>query len=265
MAISITAAGRPARVREPFPTRRPSDHDFFLVYVVLIWLAVLAGFVPEIIQHLRTNAVPYPVSVHVHAIISVAWLAFLTGQTLLIRTRHVRVHRKLGIGGAVLAVAVVLAGFWAALTVESMAFGTPRSRPPFLSIELSNMIEFGGLATAAIIARKQPSAHKRLILLATLSLTPAAFNRAIGRSLLHPLLGNGVWQTYVQIFAATDLMVLGIGVYDLCTRRRIHPAWVVGAIWILVGQLTASWLYYNPTWKVIATSIVRMWMTCCSI
>lgn len=259
MAASIAATATARRTREPFPARRPSDHDFFLVYVVLIWLAVLAGFVPEVIRHLRTNAAPYPISVHVHAIVSVAWLALLTGQTLLIRNSHVRVHRKLGIGGAALAIAVVLVGFWAALSVESIALGTPRSRPPFLAIELSNIIEFGGLAAAAVIMRNQPSAHKRLILLATLSLTPAAFNRAIGRPLLLPLLGDGVWQTYIQIFAATGVLVLGIGVYDLCTRRRLHPAWVIGALWILVGQLTASWLYYNPTWKVIATSIVRMW------
>ena len=118
-------------------------------------------------------------------------------------------------GGAVLAVAVVLAGLWAALTFEGLALGTPKSRPPFLAIEWSNVIEFGGLAIAAVSARKWSSTHKRLILLATLSLTPAAFNRAIGKPLLYPLLGSGVWETYVQVFAATHLLVLGIGVYDL--------------------------------------------------
>lgn len=136
---------------------------------------------------------------------------------------------------------------------------TPERRPHFLGIEWSNIIEFAGLAAAAIVARNRPSAHKRLILLATLSLTPAAFNRAVGKPFLHPLLGSGVWQTYVQIFALTDLMVLGIGVYDWRTRRRLHSAWVLGALWILAGQLTASWLFYNPTWKALATSILRAW------
>lgn len=259
MATMTTAAVTPLRAREPVPARHLRDHDFFLAYVVLIWFAVLAGFVPEIIQHLRKSAAPYPISVHVHAVVSVAWLALLTSQTLLIRNGYVRFHRKLGLAGAMLAAAIVLVGFWAALSVESLAFGTPKSRPPFLSIELSNIIAFGGLAIAAVNARNHPSAHKRLILLATLSLTPAAFNRAIGRPLLHPFLGSGIWQTWVQIFAATDLMILGIGIYDLSTRRRLHPAWIFGALWIIAGQLTASWLYYNPAWKVIATSIVRMW------
>lgn len=259
MATSITATATPQRARRPFPARRPADYKFFLTYVVLIWLAVLAGFVPDIIEHIRTGLAPYPISVHVHAVVSVAWLALLTSQTLLIRKRKVELHRKLGIAGAVLAAAVVFVGFWAALSVESLALGTPRARPPFLAIELSSMIGFAVLAIAAISARRRPSAHKRLVLLATLSLTPAAFARAIKRTLLPSLLGNGVWQTYVELFAATTLMVLGIGVYDWWTRRRVHPAWTFGALWILVGQLTATWLYYNSTWKDIATSILRAW------
>ena len=258
--MSTTAEILP-RPRAPFPARHPSDHDFFAAYVALVWLVVLAGFVPEIIQHFRTHAGPYPIAVHVHAAISVAWLALFTSQVLLIRNGSVPLHRKLGIGGAVLAVAVVLAGLWAALTFEGHALGTPRSRPPFLAIEWSNIIAFGGLAIAAVSARKWSSAHKRLMLLATLSLTPAGFARAIGKPLLHPLLGSGVWETYVQIFAATDLLVLGIAIYDLWTRRKIHPAWIIGALWMFAGQWTASWLYYDPTWKTIATSILRMWVS----
>ena len=261
--MATTAIEISPQVREPFPARRPTDQDFFLAYVAVIWCAVLGGFVPEVIQHLRTNAAPYPIGVHVHAVVSVAWLALLTSQTLLIRNKRAPLHRRFGMAGAALAVAVVVVGFWAALSVESLRLGTPASRPPFLSIELSNIIEFGGLVIAAISLRNQPSAHKRLILLATLSLTPAAFNRALGKPFLHPLLGNGVWQTWVQIFAATSILVLGIGIYDLVTRRRLHPAWLVGALWILAGQWTASWLFYNPTWKMITTSILRVICNAC--
>lgn len=261
MATTSTTAEILPRARAPFPARHPSDHKFFPAYVALIWLAVLAGFVPDIVQHFRRHAAPYPIAVHVHAVISVAWLALLTSQVLLIRNGNIPLHRKLGTGGAVLALGVVLAGLWTALTVEGLALGTPKGRPPFLAIEWSNIIEFGGLAIAAVSARKWSSAHKRLILLATLSLTPAAFARAIGKPLLHPLLGSGVWETYVQIFAATDLLILGIGIYDLWTRRRIHPAWAIGALWVFAGQWTASWLYYDPTWKAIATSILRMWVS----
>jgi hypothetical protein len=192
-------------------------------------------------------------------VVTLTWLALLTSQVLLIRHQKVLMHRKRGIAGAFLAIAVVLVGIWAALAFEGALMATAERRPHFLAIEWSNIIEFASLTTAAVILRHQPSAHKRLILLATLSLTPAAFNRAVGKPFLHPLLGSGVWQTWVQIFVLTDLMVLGIGVYDWRSRGRLHPAWVLGALWMLAGQLTASWLFYNPTWKAIATSILRAW------
>lgn len=259
MATAGTIEAAPPLGQNPFPVRRPTDYDFFLAYVALIWLAVIAGFVPDVIRHLRTGAAPYPIAVHVHAVVTIGWLVLLTSQTLLIRKRQVRLHRKWGAAGTILAVAVILVGFWAALAVEGAAMATPARRPHFLAIEWSNILEFAGLVAAAVVARNRPSAHKRLILLATLSLTPAAFNRAIGKPFLHPLLGSGVWQTYVQIFVLTDLMVLGIGLYDLWSRRRVHPAWVLGALWILTGQLTASWLFYNPTWKAIATSVLLAW------
>src|SRR6185312_11333262 len=85
MAATSTTAEILPRARAPFPASRPSDHGFFFAYVVLIWLAVLAGFVPDVIRHFQTHAAPYPIAVHVHAVISVAWLALLTAQVLLIR------------------------------------------------------------------------------------------------------------------------------------------------------------------------------------
>lgn len=75
---TVAAAPTPPRKREPFPARRPGDGNFFLLYVALIWLAVLAGFGPEMVRRLNSNAAPFPIAVHVHAVITVAWLGLLT-------------------------------------------------------------------------------------------------------------------------------------------------------------------------------------------
>lgn len=192
MATTIATPPTSPRRREPFPAHRPTDHNFFLTYVLLIWLAVFAGFVPDVVWHLRTHAAPFPIAVHVHAVITVAWLGLLTSQTILIRKGELRLHRKWGRAGWALSVAVIVVGLWAALAFEKLLLVTAERRPHFLAIEWSNIIEFGGLAAAAIIARKRPSAHKRLIVLATLGLTPAAFNRALGKPYLHPMLGSGI-------------------------------------------------------------------------
>lgn len=241
-----------------FPLRHPWDRNFFLAWVALVWLGILAGFVPEIVRNIASGARPLPAIVHVHAVVFVGWLVLLTTQLLLVRAGQLGLHRKLGYAGALLAVAMVVVGAATALTVQRDRLGTPGSDPAFLSVQLIDMIEFAGLAAAAVATRKVPSAHKRLILLATISIADAGFSRWVG-AWLYGYLGDGAMQFPVELFGAGDLLVLGIGAYDWITRRRLHPAWVFGAAWILAGQATASWLHASPSWNTLATGIISAW------
>jgi hypothetical protein len=248
----------PRLPKRPFAIRHPWDRNFFALYVVLIWAPILAGFVPEIVRHYAEGAPPQPWMVRLHGAAFVGWLLLLTTQVLLIRNRKFRLHRRIGVAGAALAVLMVLLGLAASFVTQNRDLGTPKADPGFLSVQLIDMIEFGGLVASAIIARNQPAAHKRLILLATLSLVDAGFARFMSAPLL-ALLGDGAWQFWVALFSGNAVLIFGIGVYDLLTRRRLHPAYVFGALWIFTGQFAASWLYYNPAWKSIATTIIRMW------
>lgn len=258
MATVITAPEPNPRKPQPFPLRHRWDRAFFPIYVGLIWLAILLGFVPEIVHHIRSGAKPFPPILHVHGAVFVGWLVLLTTQLLLIRNRQVTLHRKLGYFGAALAAVMVPLGVATGLTIQRMRLGETGSEPSFFSVQLIDMIEFGGLAAAAISARKMPSAHKRLILLATLSIADAGFARWLG-VWLFGYLGEGVWPFFAELFGGSAVMILLLGAYDWTTRRRLHPAYVFGAAWIFAGQLTASWLYYQPGWKALATSIIRLW------
>jgi hypothetical protein len=40
----------------------------------------------------------------------------------------------------------------------------------------------------------------------------------------------------------TLLLVAGVGVYDLATRRRLHLAYIAAALWIIANELIADWL-----------------------
>ena len=40
------------------------------------------------------------------------------------------------------------------------------------------------------------------------------------------------------------------------TRRRLHPAYILGAPWALGLQILASCLYVSPWWKPIATRLI---------
>lgn len=238
-----------------FNAHHPWDRNFILIYVLLIWFGIAMGFGPEIVRHVEKHAPPYPFIVHIHAAAFVGWLVLLSVQVWLIRQHKARIHRQLGVAGGVLAGAMVVLGPAAAFIVQRARLGGPHSDPSFLSVQLTDILAFAGLATAAILCRKQSAAHKRLILLATLYISDAGFSRWLGDP-LQAVVGDGFGGTIAQLYLANDLLILGLGVYDLMTRHRLHQAYIIGAVWIAAMQLSAVALYENPLWKPIALKLL---------
>ena len=68
--------------------------------------------------------------------------------------------------------------------------------------------------------------------------------------------GTGFQGRWLADYLGVSLLVLGIGVYDLVTRRRLHPAYVLGAFWILSWQFIAELLYVSPWWKVVSLHLL---------
>ncbi len=254
MAIEA-ATGLAPKQAWPFAPYRKSDRNFFLTYVVLLWLGILGGFVPEIVSHIAQHKPPFPLIVHVHAIVFFGWLTLLTTQVLLIRRKRPDLHRTLGTAAIGLAALMVVVGPATAIVMQRYHWGTPESDPPFLAIQLTDIIAFAGLAAAAFAFRNESSAHKRLILLATLYISDAGFARLFGDG-VHGLVGDGFWPFLAEAYLANDVLAVGIGVYDVITRKRMHPAYVAGMAWTFALQLTASALYHAPVWKPIALALI---------
>jgi hypothetical protein len=233
-----------------FFVRHPWDRYAFPGFVALIWFVVLMGFVPDIIHKFRKQGFNYPLAVHIHAAVYVSWLILLTAQTVLIGRGRVALHRRVGTFGAGLAALVGLTGLVATHVVENRMLGTPRADPAFISILLVDVLNFASLATAGLLLRGDAASHKRLMLLATMSLLQAGFVRWWGPA-MNAAFGTGFIGRWLADYLGVSLLVLGLGVYDLVTRRRLHPAYVLGAIWIL-----AEWLYVSPWWKVVSLHIL---------
>jgi hypothetical protein len=238
-----------------FNSHHPWDRNFILIYVLLIWFGIAMGFGPQIVKHVEKHAPAYPYIVHLHAAAFVGWLVLLSVQVWLIRQHKAAIHRKLGVAGAILAGAMVILGPAAAVVVQRAHFGDPHSDPSFLSVQLTDILAFAGLTTAAILCRKQSAAHKRLILLATLYISDAGFARWLADP-LQTVVGDGFGGLLAQLYLANDLLIVGLGAYDLVTRHRLHQVYVIGALWIAAMQLTAVTLYQNPLWKPIALKLL---------
>lgn len=248
-------AGAASKPRAPFAPYRNSDRNFFLLMVMLIWVGIVMGFGGDILDHLHSHQPPYPLIVHFHAVAFVGWMFVLTAQVLLIRRSRHDLHKQLGIAAMVLAAIMVVLGPATAIIVQNAQFGTPDSDPAFFAVQFTDILAFAGLVTAAFLQRGNSAAHKRLMLLATLYISDAGFARWLGGP-LHSMFGNGFWPYMPHLYLASDLLIVGLGAYDLITRRRLHPAYLAGLAWIAGNQLTAGYLYTAPWWKVFTTHLI---------
>jgi hypothetical protein len=251
----LTASGPRPSWSDAFEPNHPWDRNFFLAWVLLIWAGVLRGFVPEVIQHVVEHRRPFPPIIHVHGVLFVGWLVLLTAQVLLIRKGHWRTHQRLGVLGAILASGMIVIGPMTAVVMDRLEFGTPDDNTPFLFVQMTDMAAFAVLAASGLALRARAAAHKRLMLLATVYISDAGFSRFL-QGPIADRLGNSYWAYFVGLYLATDLLVLGIGAYDLVTRRRLHPAYVAAVIGILIIQMVSVHFRLDPAWKVTATHLL---------
>ncbi|MGH8148728.1 MAG: hypothetical protein ACRETB_01945 [Steroidobacteraceae bacterium] len=111
------------------------------------------------------------------------------------------------------------------------------------------------LIAAGLLWRRNPSAHKRLVLLATLYISDAGFARWLGPPATAPLPAT-VWGLMAVLYLGNDSLVLGLGAYDWITRRCLHPANVAVVAWTVLLQLTGASLYLSSAWKPLALKLI---------
>jgi FtsH-binding integral membrane protein len=232
------------------------DRNFFLSYIGFFWLAVLLGFIPDAIAHERLHKPAYPIAIHVHAAVMVCWLSLLTAQILLIRNRRAATHRRLGLVGIGLALAVVVIGPIAAIASDRSRMALPTYHAEVLSVQLEGIVSFAGATAAGLLLRGKAAAHERLILVGTIGLLDAAFFRWWGPTMVQLFGAAGFWPFMARYSLGSAVLVLGLCLYDLITRRRIHPATLAGAAWILGCTLVSDTVYHSTWWAPAAVAII---------
>ena len=117
--------------------------------------------------------------IHIHSAIFTAWTLFLVSQSYLAANGGLKDHRAWGMAGIGLATAVVIMG--TAVAIGSLKFrmtvGSANTARASFIVAMTNMFLFGGFFIAAMVNAKRSETHRRLILLATISLLPAAVSR----------------------------------------------------------------------------------------
>lgn len=231
------------------------DRLFYSGASIALALLVFGGFAPTYYLRLPGGSAGATVSggpltplVHLHAALFTGWVLLFIAQTALVASRRVAVHRRLGVAGAVLAAAMIAAGTAMAIATAKRG-GAPAGIDPlaFLVIPIFDMVLFAGFITAALVQRRNREAHKRLMLLAYISIIVAAVARLPGLLPLGPLVFFGLGYGLVVLAA----------IYDLASRRRVHAVYLWGGALMLVSVPLRLALSGTGAWQRFAEFITR--------
>ncbi|MFY9572769.1 MAG: hypothetical protein WAV20_15320 [Blastocatellia bacterium] len=237
-----------ATARAILPSRR-RERVFYVGISVVIATTVVAGFARTYFFKSYFGSPPLIPLLHLHGIVFTSWIVLLLTQTTLVAANRTDIHRRLGMVGGAIAVMMVLVGTTTAITRAKQGAAPPGGPPPlvFLSIPLFDMLVFSTLVAAGFYFRRRPDMHKRLMVLATISILAAAIAR-----LPFSILQAGP----PAFFGLTDLFIVACVVYDLISRGRIHRATVWGGLLIILSQPLRLVISGTGAWMSFAT-----WLT----
>ncbi|HEX3282541.1 MAG TPA: hypothetical protein VHR36_15000 [Pyrinomonadaceae bacterium] len=237
----------------PAITRRRRERWFYIAMSIAAVITVFAGFAPTYYLRPYFNTAPLIPLLHLHGIVFTSWLVLFLIQTTLVAAHRTDIHRRLGIlGGVVAALMIVIGPTTAVIRASQGATPVPGVSPlSFLVVPLGDMFVFAILVGAGFYFRRRPDVHKRLMLLATISILAAAIAR-----LPFAIMRAGP----PAFFGFTDLFVLACIGYDLITLKRVHRATVLGALLIIASQPLRLMLGGTHVWLGFAgwlTHLVR--------
>lgn len=233
---------------ETTPQRRVIERRFYIGAAIGAILIVFAGFARTYYLKGVFGAPPILELVHVHGIVMTSWFLLFLVQVGLVATRHTNIHRKVGVGGTILAALMVIISV--ATAISAARRGVTPGPPPlvFLVIPLGDLLVFSILVTAGISLRKKLTTHKRLMLMASMGiLTPA-----IARIPLEFIATGGP----LVFFGLTDLLILAVIAVDTVRNRRLHPAFAWSALLVIASHPLRLMISGTDVWMRFATWLV---------
>ena len=232
--------------------QRAGARHHFPLTAILFGVVVFAGFARTyyLKAYFGTPALP-SLLVHVHGLVMTAWVLLFASQVFLIRSNNVALHQKMGIAGVVLAIAVVVIGFFTALSAAkngSASFPPGIPRLAFLAVPMFDLLMMVILFGAAIYYRGTPANHKRLMLLAIVNLIPPA----LARIPIPKLQAAGP----LFFFGFPTLVILTALIYDRRHKGVWNRAFVIGAVLLIASYPIRLLISGTATWMAFA-----QWLT----
>lgn len=227
------------------PRAHAIDRWIFVFMAAWFIVIVLAGFIPSSLGKIAAvqagERPPFPLIMHMHAVLMGSFLLLLLAQTWLMATGRNGYHMRLGILSLVIAPAIVIVGFILAPTMYHQILDAFQAAPPEARERIQERLSFSEnvkliqirvgllfplfLAIALRARGRDAGLHKRMMILATAMPLPAGIDRI-------PWLPTTLPDSPISPDLYTLLAVSPMFLWDVIRNRRVHPAYV---IWLAIN------------------------------
>lgn len=230
------------------PGQRFVNRYFYFAMSLLVAVIVASGFSRTVNGNLLHPPIPRPLILWFHAAAFTAWVAFFIFQSALVRTHNVKWHRFFGWFGAALGTVMVPLGIVTSIVMgrfDTYAEHLPGSEA-FLIVPFYDMAAFGAFFGLAVLWRKKPELHRRLLFIATCGLLDAAFGR------FDYIFNHGLF-----FWCLDGVILLGV-LRDLYVDRRLHKTYIYALLPLVVVQafVAHTWLSASAWWVHIGHAIL---------
>ena len=234
----------------PIVSKKRADDLFFTSMSVIMLAIIVVGFAPSYFLRGAVFSHQPSLLVHLHGAVFSSWIFLFVIQSSLVSTGDIRLHRKLGILGAVIAGLMVILGILTPIgTIHRAAhlpsFFTPES---FLVGNIFGIIVFGAYVAFAVWKRNNRIVHKRMMLMANAMLMSPALAR-----MAFPVTSNGFAATipfmvhHPFLIGVIPLaMIVALFIFDLFTQKRVLAVTVIGGILFWAANPVSDWLIAMP-------------------
>jgi hypothetical protein len=237
-----------------------TDHFYVWMSVACAAVAFL-GFAPTYWLPMASGALKAPPVIHLHGFIFFCWTLFVVFQIWLAASGRLVRHRAVGLIGISLATAMTIFGVLAAIRMmqNATAAGALEAGKAFAIVPLGGIAFFAVTFSLAVANVSRPEWHKRLMLLATISILDAPVARWF-LTFLAPPGPPGPPPVEVTILPALTayLLIFVAVVSDWRTRGRPHGVYVIGGLALLALKFLQVPISATPIWRDIAGGILGL-------
>jgi uncharacterized membrane protein YozB (DUF420 family) len=203
---------------------------------------------------------------HLHGLLFSAWCILFLSQTLFAASGRIERHRAWGLFGIALATAMVFSGLATSIMsiVNGTAAGHGAAVRAFAIVPVTAMVVFAVLIAGAVAAVKKPEIHKRLMLVATLSILQApldriffALNAGMAPGLRPGSMPPPPAAATIPSGSITVALILVAMFYDWRTSGRVHKAYLAAGAFVAAAVYLRPPLSTSAAWDAIAGFLAR--------